>query len=165
MLILRISKIKVCEDLCDLLGLEGNLLSADLNGDIAVLVVSAKHAAEHLSAVSGGVQSDLNVPALAGLDMLCGLQLALDSGRGNLQDIRLADGIRLVQNGVDGSVELFAILDGDAVLIVDGNAEIFIRALRNVISLSKISPLRRENLLRHEKFLQLLTLSKKKEPV
>ena len=61
--------------------------------------------------------------------MLGVLKLSLDTGGGDLKNIRLADGIRLVKHRVYRAVEGLTVVDIDALLVVKSDAQIFVRAL------------------------------------
>jgi hypothetical protein len=59
-------------------------------------------------------------------DMLCGAKLSLYTWRGNVKVIKSLNRITLVKDRIDGAMHLFAILNINATLLIDGDLKVIV---------------------------------------
>ena len=122
--------------MCYLALFKADRLAADIKRN-AVLISRSKNSRNALFTVYGRIESDLDIPSETSLDMLLGLDLALDAGRGDLKMICLLNGIYLIKDGIDRSVYLLAVIDRNAFLGIDRDAQIPLGALFDKLNVPK----------------------------
>ena len=102
--------------------------NSQVGGVIASKAIHQKSAEDRLSAVFGGKELSLNLPADAVKNMLLGAEVPLRSGAGYVKVVEALDRIALVNNGIYRSMYLFAIVDIDTLVVINGNLKVIICA-------------------------------------
>ena len=116
---------------------KGHLTACRFNNDVVLFIEPHKHASPNLATLHGGKQTKLYFLACTSLKVLGAREFTLNTGGGDFQEVGLLNGVGLVKQGVYGVGHLLAILNGDTLGFVNGDAEDPISPLFHLFNLPK----------------------------
>ena len=123
----------------DLTLIEADLVLAHSHCHSAV-IVPGEHADIDLAAVHRLVEPDLDLAAHELFKVPRALQLTLCPGRADLENIAVGNGVGLVQNRVEPAADALTVIDADAAVLIDKDAQEPASGLTDIFNVPKAEP-------------------------